>query len=210
MGVASLPEVPVTSPSHAARDVAPVYIRGMTEPLPAGERLLWEGAPQAGLVATHVFHRRLVWGYFLLLLGWWGVTTVGTLPMSDWGPMLAVRVALSAIVIGTVEVLARVVARTSWYALTNKRLVLRIGMVLPMTINVPLRVVQDAAVGTFKDGSGQIALSLVAGQRLAYIALWPHCRVFSFSNPKPVLRGLSQPDQVAALLRDAVTADADV
>lgn len=191
--------------SHAA---APEFIRGVAEPLPAGERLLWEGAPQAGLVATHVFHRRLVWGYFLLLIGWWGVSTVGSLPMSEWGPMLAVRVALSAVVIGTAEVLARVVARTSWYALTTKRLVLRLGMVLPMTINLPLRVVQDAAVGTFKDGSGQIALSLIPGQRLAYIALWPHCRVWSFTHPKPVLRGLAQPDRVAALLRDAIVADA--
>lgn len=192
-----------------SRAAAPVYIRGVAEPLPAGERLLWEGAPQAGLVATHVFHRRLVWGYFLLVLAWWGVTTVGSLPMSEWGPMLAVRVALSALVVGTVEVLAQVVARTSWYALTSKRLVLRLGMVLPMTINLPLRLVQDAAVGRFTDGSGQIALSLVPGERIAYIALWPHCRVFSFSHPKPVLRGLAQPEQVATLLRDAIVADAE-
>jgi hypothetical protein len=49
----------------------------------------------------------------------------------------------------------------------------------------------------------------VPGNRIAYIALWPHCKVFSINQPKPVLRALRNADEVAAILRDAVVADAD-
>ena len=59
-------------------------------------------------------------------------------------------------------------------------------------------------VGMFKDGTGQVLLTLVKGQRIAYIALWPHCRVFKFAEPQPVLRGLVQPKQVADILARAV------
>ena len=36
----------------AAASGAPQYIRGVPHPLPSGERLLWEGAPSTGAVAT--------------------------------------------------------------------------------------------------------------------------------------------------------------
>ncbi len=187
---------------------APVFIRGVAHALPDGERLLWQGAPDSGLVARHVFHRWLVVGYFALVTGWWLVGTIGTVEQDAFLPMLGMRLGLAALVIGTVEFLARVVARTTVYAITSRRLVLKIGMVLPMSINLPFSLVRNAAVGRFRDGSGQIALSLVPGSRVAYIALWPHCKVFSINQPQPVLRGLRDADAVAALLRDAVIADA--
>lgn len=187
---------------------APVYIRGVAYPLPPDEQLLWEGAPSPGLVARHVFHRWLVIGYFMAVTGWWFVQTIGTVATDAFLPMLGMRLMLAAIVIGTVEFLARTVAKTTVYAITSKRLVLKIGMVLPMSINLPFRLVQDAGVGRFRDGSGQIALSLMPGERIAYIALWPHCKVFSINKPQPMLRGLAEPDKVAAILRDAIVADA--
>jgi hypothetical protein len=177
--------------------------------LPPGERVLWQGAPDANLLARHVFHRWLIVGYFALVTGWWFVRTVGTVETDAFLPMLGMRLGLAILVIGTVEFLARVVARTTIYAITSKRLVLKIGMVLPMSINVPFKRLADAAVGRFRDGSGQIALSLVPGNRIAYIALWPHCKVFAINQPKPVLRALADADAVATILRDAVLVDAE-
>jgi hypothetical protein len=43
---------------------------------------------------------------------------------------------------------------------------------------------------------------------LAYIALWPHCRVFRLNQPQPLLRGLMEPQRVATILADAVAAAA--
>jgi hypothetical protein len=202
----SLPS-PTDTPGDAS-SAPPVFIRGVAHALPPGERLLWQGAPEHALVARHVFHRSLVIGYFAFVTGWWVVGTYGTVAMDAFLPMLGMRLGLAAIVIGTFEFLARTIAKTTIYAITSKRLVLKIGMVLPMSINVPFSVLHNAAVGRFRDGTGQIALTLVPGNRLAYVALWPHCRVFNVTQPQPVLRGLADPDAVAALLRDAVVADA--
>jgi len=200
-------QAPTDTPGDA-ESATPVFIRGVAHALPLGERLLWQGTPAPGLVARHVFHRWLVIGYFAVITGWWAFSTYGRVDMDAFLPMLGMRLGLAALVIGTVEFLARTVAKTTLYAITSKRLVLKIGMVLPMSINVPFNVLGNAAVGRFRDGSGQIALTLVPGNRLAYVALWPHCKVFNVTQPQPVLRGLADPDAVAAVLRDAVMADA--
>ena len=186
------------------------YIRGVPHPLPAGEHVLWEGAPDPNAMATHVFHRRLFLLYFAAMITWWGVTTSVAFGSSDFIASLGVRVGLSAIVLGVVEMLARVSARTTWYAITNKRIVLKIGMVIPMSINIPFQIVDSAGVGMFKDGTGQLAVVLGKGHRLAYIALWPHCRVFELDKPSPILRGLRDAQHVGGLLANAVAAVAAV
>jgi hypothetical protein len=195
-----------TDAPRVADDAAPVFIRGVAHALPEGERLLWQGEPVPSLVAKHVFHRWLVVGYFVAVLGWWLVGAWGTVEADAFLPMLGMRLGLAALVLGTVEFLARTVSKTTVYAITSERVVLKIGMVLPMSINIPFSKVQNAAVGRFRDGSGQIVLTMVPGNRLAYIALWPHCRVFQINQPQPVLRGLANPDEVATILRDAVLA----
>jgi len=197
----------VGDPGDEAADPVPrVYIRGLPHPLPVGERVLWEGAPGWRAVATHVFHWRLFAGYFAVMLVLWLATTELAFGTPVFLVALGLRLGLSALALGIVIGLSRAVARTTWYAITSERLVLRIGMVLPMSINLPFRLLESAGVGQFRDGSGQIALQLVKGERLAYIALWPHCRVFRINHPQPLLRGLDQPVQVANLLRQAIAA----
>lgn len=184
----------------------PQYIRGVPHPLPPGERLLWQGAPDARALAVHVFHRRMLFAYFAAMLVLWAVPTsmrVGRDELLVQGAML---LAIVAFVLGLVELLARLVARTSWYAITDRRLVLRIGMVLPMSINIPFTILESAGVGRFADGTGQVLLRLVHGQRIAYIALWPHCRPFRINQPEPVLRGLTEPGVVGDILSKAVAA----
>ena len=43
---------------------------GLPEPLPHGERILWQGAPAWGSIARRVFHLRKVALYFGVLLAW--------------------------------------------------------------------------------------------------------------------------------------------
>ena len=99
-------------------------------------------------------------------------------------------------------------ARTAWYAVTNRRIVLKLGMVVPMSINLPFSRVQSVGVAMFRDGTGQVLLTLQKADRLAYIALWPHCRVFHINQPQPLLRGLRDAQAVGALLAAAVEAAA--
>ncbi len=182
----------------------PQYIRGVPHALPEGEHILWQGAPEAGAIFTHVFHWRLFAAYFATMMAIWAGTTELSFASQAFQVGVAVRVGLSALVLGIVFVLSRVVARTSWYAITSQRLVLRLGMVFEMSINIPFTILDSAAVGVFKDGTGQVVLKIAKPSRLAYIALWPHCRVWSINQPQPVLRGLSDPQRIGTLLAQAV------
>jgi hypothetical protein len=184
----------------------PQYIRGVPHPLPAGERLLWEGAPQMRLLATHVFHWRVIATYFAIMLGWWLASTPEPVGGDVWVSSLFVRVSLSAFVLGLAFGLAKAVASTTWYAITSQRVVLRIGMVFSVSINVPFKLLASAGVGRFKDGSGQVTLVVAKGHRIAYSVLWPHCRVFRLNQPEPVLRGLPNAEEVGRILADAVVA----
>jgi hypothetical protein len=185
------------------------YIKGVPHPLPAGEHVLWEAAPDARALATHVFHRRLVALYFAAMLVWWGLATVEPVLSRAFAVGLGLRLALTVIVLAIAEVLARASARTSWYAITNRRVVMRLGMVFPMSINIPFSIIDGARLGTFSDGTGQLVLKLGKGHRLAYIALWPHCQVFRLTHPEPVLRALVDPKGVSALLVNAIDAAAE-
>jgi hypothetical protein len=182
----------------------PQYIRGVPHPLPAGERLLWEGAPTMKGISTHVFHWRLVVAYFAVMLAIWAFTTPHQPGSEIYVASAVVRVGLTLLVMISVLGLSRAVATTSWYAITTKRIVMRVGMAFPMSINIPFSLLESAGVGTFKDGSGQITVTLQKDSRIAYIALWPHCRVFRFNKPEPVLRGLEEPAKVAQILAQAV------
>ena len=182
------------------------YIKGVPHPLPAGEHVLWEGAPDARAMAVHVFHRRLVAAYFGARLLWGGVATTEPVTSPVFVSGLVLRVVLTLLVLGIAEGLARASARTSWYAITNRRVVLRLGVVLPMSINIPFSIIDGARIGTFSDGTGQLVLTLGKAHRLAYIALWPHCQVFRLTHPEPVLRALRDPKAISALLVNAVAA----
>ncbi len=185
------------------------YIKGVPHPLPAGEHVLWEAAPDARALATHVFHRRFVAMYFAAMLVWWGIQTVEPVSSQAFAVGLGIRLVLTVIVLAIAEVLARASARTSWYAITNRRIVMRLGIVFPMSINIPFSIIDGARVGTFRDGTGQLVLTLGKAHRLAYIALWPHCQVFRFTHPEPVLRALLDPKAVSALLVNAIAAVAE-
>jgi len=177
---------------------------GLPEPLPAGETQLWQGAPEARVVAREIFHIRAVAIYFAVLLAWklfadWhdGVAPVdallGTLKVAPL-PLLGI-----AMLYG----LAVAVSRTTLYTLTDKRVVMRIGMVLSVTYNIPLSQVAAADLRKDGDGSGDICLRLTDGQRIAYPHLWPHARPWRLARPEPSMRCLPDVAGVASLLSQA-------
>jgi hypothetical protein len=190
-------------------EAGPRYIRGVPHPLPDGEHIVWEGAPSVGAVARHVFHWRLVAAYFMAMLALWGLTTDVVRGTEEYAAAASLRAAAVVFVLACVFGLSRAVATTTWYAITTHRVVLRIGMAFPMSLNIPFAVLESAAVGRFRDGTGQLALNITAEHRLAYIALWPHCRVWRINRPAPLLRGLEAPEAVARILTAAVTEAAE-
>ena len=177
---------------------------GLPEPLPVGERLLWQGAPEVGPIALRAFHLRKVAIYFGLLLAWRGMSVA-----SDGGSAAQVVAAmawvlpLAGFALGTLYALAWLTARTALYTITSKRVVLRIGIVLTLTFNLPLR--RIVAAGLYEDpsGRGDIPLTLAAADKIAWVHLWPHCRPWRLARPEPMLRGLPRVREVAQILARA-------
>jgi len=186
---------------------APVehWIRGIDEPLPPGERLLWQGAPEWRSLAVGRFHARKVAVYFALLIVWRGLASgsaADPLAHSALGALWLMT--LGALAVGWIFLFAWLVARTTTYAITDRRLILRIGVALPAVLNVPLRYVEAAACRTFADGTGNLALRLDPDTRVAWMMLWPHARPWRFREPEPELLAVDGCSRVGHLLREAL------
>jgi len=175
---------------------------GLPKELPQGEQLLWQGRPDWRRLAIDAFHIRKVAVYFALLIGWQAFSVQGNLTA------LVTPVLLGATGLSLLTLLAWLSARASIYTLTSRRLVLRFGIALQMTMNVPYSLVSGASVRRNADGSGNLSLELTETRQVSYLVLWPHVRPWHISKPAPMLRALPDVDAVASLLTDAVSRNA--
>jgi hypothetical protein len=175
---------------------------GLPEPLPAGERLLWQGSPDWKQLALHVFHVRTLAIYFLLMISLQLVYLMGQ-PPAQWMVPLGTSIALSLTSLGLLTWLAWLSARTALYTLTSKRVVMRIGVVLTLTFNLPLRMVAAASIKPGKNGCGDIALKLAGDDHIAWLNLWPHAKPWALKNPEPCLRLIPNALQVGERLVQA-------
>lgn len=183
---------------------------GLPEKLPAGEAILWQGSPHAPTMARRVFHLRKLAIYFAILIAWKAFSEART----GAGPLeilqsLGWTGALSALALGTIAGLAWLTARTTVYTLTNRRVVMRIGIVLTMTFNLPYRQITQADLrldDPDRPGAGDIALGLAHGIRVPYLQLWPHARPWQVRQPQPMLRCLHDASEVARVLGQAWSA----
>lgn len=182
-------------------------VAGLPERLPAGETLLWQGAPDAWVAARRVFHLPLLAAYFGLMLA--VVAGVGISAgqgpgeiLSDALPLLG----LAGVALATLGAIAWLTARTTLYTITNRRVVMRIGVALSLTVNLPFRLIDAAALRRHANGSGDLILHLSPGERPAYLLLWPHVRPWRLARPEPMLRALRDVGAPAELLAGALAA----
>lgn len=183
-------------------------IPGLPASLPKGEKMLWQGAPQWKSMALHVFHIRKVAVYFAILLVWrfFSASADGaTVTEAALSALWLLPLALSAI--GLLVLLAWGYSRSTVYTITDKRIVMRFGIALPMTINLPFSVIESAALKTYRDGSGDLPVVLKNKQRIAYLVLWPNVRPWRVKQPQPMLRALADATEVAELLAQALAAE---
>lgn len=175
--------------------------------LPEGEKLVWRGAPAPGRFRNQIFALKWVGAYFLALIAWRVVD--GLADGASWGAAIGAAVPLAlmaAVFFMIVLVIAHVLRAGSWYAITNRRLIMQIGAALPITLNIPLEFVEGVAVNRRRDGSGDIAVELTKGQGFSYLMLWPHARPWRFKHPHPALRCLIDVDAAATELNLALEA----
>lgn len=180
-------------------------IPGLPAYLPEGESLLWQGAPVWTSVARHVFHAGLVASYFAILIAWrlgsaaWtGDDMTTALASSLW------LLVIAAVALGVVALLGYLTQRTTVYSITSRRVVMRFGIALPLTVNLPFACIASADLKANRDGTGDVALTLTGNGKLAYFHLWPHARPWHLKQTQPMLRCLAEPSRVANLLSSAL------
>lgn len=187
----------------AEHDYEPVP--GLPAALPEGEFIVWQGRPDWVDLAINTFQVRKIAVYFAVLLAlrlayqWQG----GGLEAAALGSTASLAV-LGAAALGLLVLLAWLMARASLYTITNRRVVLRCGVTVPVTVNLPFSRIRSADLRLRRSGHGEIALTLEPGSRASWIMLWPHVRSWSLGGIQPALRSLPQADTAASVLTAAL------
>jgi hypothetical protein len=182
---------------------------GLPAPLPNGERLLWRGAPDWRVLARRSFHLGKLAAYFGVLVAWQFVSSLADVAKDGAGIGTALMATawtlpLAALALGLVALLSWLVATNTVYTLTDRRVVMRVGVVLTVTFNLPLKRIEAARLHPLPGGAGDIALLLHPDDRIGYIHLWPHARPWHFARTEPMLRALPDAAAVADQLTQAL------
>lgn len=184
-------------------------VPGLPGHLPDGETLLWQGAPDWWCLARRVFHLPLIAGYLGMFAIWRIVSAIyDQQPLLDAARGLSVMALLIVACCAILAAIAYATARTTVYSVTSERVIMRYGIALPMALNIPFAKVEGAAAKLYAGGCGDIPLTLAAGEKIAYVMLWPHARPWRVKRPEPMLRGIPQAAAISALLAQALAAAA--
>jgi hypothetical protein len=177
---------------------------GLPERLPLDEFIVWQGSPDVGALASSAFHIKKLVIYFGVL-----IAACAWPALEEGAGLMAVLMAikwiapLALIGLASVWMLAYLTSRTTVYTLTNKRVVMRLGIVFTVSFNLPLKQVLAADVRMLNNGFGDITLALKGSDRIAWIHLWPSVRPWKIEKPEPTLRAIPHAQEVSVKLRDA-------
>lgn len=161
-------------PEHTTEPVP-----GLPEQLPRNEKILWQGKPDWLQFAIHATHARKLAIYFGALLVWRLVTEPG----GGHGKFLA----LSVLGVGIIVLLAWLMTRSALYTITDRRVVMRFGVAIPISINLPFADIASAQLRQVSRASGDILLVArsAPANRLSYLICWPHVRPWHISVSSP-------------------------
>ena len=177
---------------------------GLPEKLPAGEHILWQGAPEWRSLGVSAFGLRTVAIYLLVM---WLLQFAHLWDQHSSAPEMAKYLGMSAscaaLAWAMVAGFSYLVSSTTLYTLTNRRVVMRIGVVLGLTLNLPYRKITGASLKPLARDAGDLALQISPDSHIAYLHLWPHARPWHFKAPQPTLRSIAQAEAVSALLLQA-------
>ncbi len=199
------PEVSHSHGHEHEHEIEPQF--GLPELLPQSEQILWQGSPDWKAMARHVFHVRKLMVYFAFIIAirvFVILTDGGSLQTAAISALWLTLLAGTALLILTG--LAYISAKTTVYTITTQRLVMRVGMVLTLTFNLPFKRIAAADFRKLSGTTGDIPVKLMGNDKIAYVQLWPHVRPWRYANPEPMMRCLPKADQVAEILAKAWTA----
>lgn len=179
---------------------------GLPAELPEGERLLWQGSPDWRSMAIRAFHVRKVAIYFIILMAWrFASSWANGMGNGEALTYAAGIIPLAMAAICILVLLAYAYARMTIYSITSKRVMMRSGVAMPITVNLPFKRIDGAGLRLHSDGTGDIPLKLSQDDRIAIMAIWPNMRPWKVASPEPMLRSLPDPGRVADILTAALS-----
>lgn len=181
-------------------------VKGLPELPPAGEHLLWQGRPDAWALIRESLNIGWVMAYFAVLAVWRFIAVVDLMPLDKAVAAALPFLILGAIVCALLAMVGWVQARTTVYTITNRRVALRIGAALTVTLNIPYSRIESIDMDRRQNGTGTIALRTTDPMPVGFIMCWPHVRPWHFSRPEPALRCIADADGVARILAEAAEA----
>ncbi|WP_371227417.1 photosynthetic complex putative assembly protein PuhB [Roseovarius sp. 2305UL8-3] len=187
-------------------DFAVEPIEGLPELPPEGEHILWQGRPNWWALTRESLNLYWVAGYFVLLTLWRFLSLVDQAGVVSAFAASSPFLVMGAIVCALLLVVGYAQARTAVYTITNRRVAMRIGAALTVTLNLPFTQIANASLKLSRDGTGIIALDLMGSTRLSYLVCWPHVRPWVMRRTQPALRCIPEAEKVARLLSEAAEA----
>ena len=187
-------------------DFAAEPINGLPELPPRGEVILWQGRPNWFRLTVESLNLWWVVAYFAVLTAGRFITVIDVLSFERAIIMTLPFVIMTLIVVSLLMLVGFIQARATVYTITNRRVAMRIGAALTVTLNIPYTQVENAAVSVGKAGSGNIALQTKGDSKFSYLVLWPHIRSWKISKPEPTLRAIPDVQSVAQILAKAAKA----
>jgi hypothetical protein len=179
--------------------------------LPVDERVLWQGRPSWKALALQGFHLRWLAAYFAILLAWFaGTEFTSHEPVRDAALSTLRMTGIALVPLLLVCLYAWMTAVTTIYTITDRRVVMRIGVAMPISFNLPFSKILAAGLRNGADGHGDLTLSLAAEKPIKYFVFWPHVRPWRMKQPEPMLRCIPDVEHVAQTLARALAISADL
>ncbi len=177
--------------------------------IPVGERVLWHGRPDPVSHFRRAFRADYVAAYFAIMT-LWNLASGSADEGLAFGLLSAAKtIAAGVVALGILGFLAWLSARTTLYIVTSRRVVMKVGIALPIFFNLPFNEITSAGVRVYKDGTGDINMMLTPERRIAYIHLWPHAKPFGINKPEPALRSVPDAAELSAVFGRALIAAAN-
>jgi len=187
--------------SHDDFDQEPV--KGLPQLPPEGEVILWQGRPDWWALTKESLNLYWVAAYFVFLALWRYTVLSDQVTIAQAISGSTPFLVLGLIVSGLLILTAFIQARATVYTITNRRVAMRIGAALTVTLNLPYTQIANATLDLRKGGTGTIALDLLGDSRLSYLVCWPHVRPWVMRRTQPALRCIPDAANIARMLSDA-------
>lgn len=172
---------------------------GEVSRLPAGEHVLWAGAPDQRSLARYFLRERWLLAFVGVSFSLGAAEALqhadGAIPRLIGVATLSAVMALVAIV--SIRVLAWQMAKTSKYVITDRRIFFNIGIVLRADANIPFSSIERVDVQRRADGSADLMVTLTDAQEIPWLLLFPHMTWRGSRRGRPTFRALRNPQAAA-------------